>query len=128
MDNLDRWHAARKTQLAPQTLTLVERDMSRLLGVQDSELTRLLETTRAVNAEIRAIDGQMIDHANRRASLELAPVPATMQALQAKRRAALQAGLGRVQAALSATAWNGVTGYINSGLRDSITTVRPGGK
>lgn len=127
IDKLDHWHGERKTQLAPQALNLVERDMSSLLGVQGAELTRLLETTRAVNVELRSIETQIRDHANSRARLELPPVHSTMQTLLARRKAAIQAGLSRVQGALSTASWNGVSVYINGRLRDSITTVRLSG-
>jgi len=128
MDGLDRWHAERKAQLAQPSLAAVERDMSRTFGVRDTDLNRFMETTRAVNAELRSIDQQMRDHANSRARLELPPVRATMQALHAKRQAAVQSGLGKVQSAVGAEAWNGIAAYINGRLRDSITTVRLGNR
>ena len=125
MQNL---HAQRKAQASGPQLQQVDQDFARVFRINASELERVFEITHAANSEIKAIENQIRDHANERARLELFPDKATMQALEERRKNAIQTNLNRLRTSLSAANWTAISNFINTELRNSTTFAQPKGK
>jgi hypothetical protein len=58
----------------------------------------------------------------------LFPDKATMQALEERRKNAIQTNLNRLRTSLSAANWTAISNFINTELRNSTTFAQPKGK
>jgi len=126
--NLETFHAQRKAQAAGAQSAQIDRDVANVFKIDASELERFFQVTRTANAEIKAIEDQMVRHGNERARLELFPDRATMQTLETRRKSAIESNLNRLRTTLSAQGWAAVSNYINTDVRNSVTFAQPAGK
>jgi len=124
MGDLDTWQEGRKAQLSAPLRTQLQSDIAKPLGIAAGEVDRTFGIIRAANASIRAIDAEMVAHANQRARLELGPVPSVMEALKAKRAAAVTSGLSALLAGLGPTSAAGISDFMNNRLNSSIKLFR----
>jgi len=124
MGDLDSWHEGRKAQLSSTLRAQLQDDIAKPLGIAAGEVDRTFGVIRAANASIRAIDAEMVAHANQRARLELGPVPSVMEALKARRAAAVMSGFNALQGTLSPTSAAGISDFMNNRLNSSIKLFR----
>ena len=124
MGDLDSWHEGRKAQLSSSLRAELQSDIAKPLGIAAGEVDRTFGVIRAANASIRAIEAEMVAHANQRARLELGPVPSVMEALKVRRAAAVTSGLNALRTALSPSSAAGIDDFMNNRLNSSIKLFR----